>query len=60
MRQRDVAEMLGMTEGAVAVLERQHHCPRDVSMERLREYLELPELRARLVHAGYPLPWEDA
>lgn len=67
LRQSDMAEILGLTISSVAELERggragrSHRCPRDVYLERLRDYLRLPELRRRLEAAGHPHPWpEDA
>ena len=59
LRQKDLAEMLGVTIATVAELEREHHCPRDVSIERLREYLRLPEMQARLLAANYPFPFPE-
>lgn len=66
LRQRDMAEMLGLALSSVADLERAsgragrgHRCPRDIHVERLRDYLRLPELRKRLERAGHPHPFPD-
>lgn len=66
MRQRDMAEMLGLTIGSVAELERNgrpgrgHRCPLDIRLERLRDYLSLPEMRERLAASGFPHPYPEA
>jgi hypothetical protein len=66
LRQSDMAEMLGLTVGSVAELERNgrrgrgHRCPLDMRLERLRDYLSLPEMRARLAASGFPFPYPEA